>query len=240
MGIFILVRQHVYNESSHHLGSRYYKFLTFPCSLTHWDMITSVVYVFIGSANGLVSAWQLNQYRLVFNWTIRNKPEWDLNQNTSIFFHKLRLKMSFSKWWSSCLGLKVLVDRISTLAGKCMWLLFTQLHWTHWGRVTHIYVGELTIIVSDNCLSPGRRQAIIWTNTGILLIGPYGTNFSEILIEILTFSFTQMSLKVSSAKWRPFCLGLNVLRNTQMSQRSNPCLWCKIINTNRFVIYCFN
>ena len=81
----------------------------------------------------------------------------------------------------------------------------------HWGRVTHICVGELTIIVSDNRLSRGRRQAIIWTNAGILLIGPYGTNFSEIFIEILTFSFTKMSLKVSSAKWRPFGLGLNVL-----------------------------
>ena len=84
---------------------------------------------------------------------------------------------------------------------------------SHWGRVTHICVGELTIIVSDNGLSPGRRQAIIWTNAGILLIGPYGTNFSEILIEILTFSFTKMGLKVSPAKWRPFCLGLNVLSN---------------------------
>ena len=41
-----------------------------------------------------------------------------------------------------------------------------------WGRVTHICVGKLTIIVSDNGLSPGRRQAIIWTNAGILLIGP--------------------------------------------------------------------
>ena len=82
---------------------------------------------------------------------------------------------------------------------------------THCGPVTHICVGKLTIIGSDNGLSPERRQAIIWTNARILLIGPLGTNFSEILIEILTFSFTKMSLKVSSAKWRPFCLGLNVL-----------------------------
>ena len=66
---------------------------------------------------------------------------------------------------------------------------------SHWGRVTHICVAELTIIVSDNGLSPGRRQAIIWTNPGILLIGPYGTNFSEILEEILTFSFKKMRLK---------------------------------------------
>ena len=59
-----------------------------------------------------------------------------------------------------------------------------QLLLTHWGQMTHKCVGNLTIIGSDNGLSPGRRQAIIWTNAGILLIGPLGTNFSEILIEI--------------------------------------------------------
>ena len=59
-------------------------------------------------------------------------------------------------------------------------------------------------------LSPERHQAITWTNAGILLIEPLGANFSENLIAILTFSFTKMRLKVSSAKWRPFCLGLNV------------------------------
>ena len=82
---------------------------------------------------------------------------------------------------------------------------------THWGRVTHICVVKLIIIASDNGLSPGRRQAIIWINAGILLIGSLGTNFSEILIEILTFSFKKTRLKVSSAKRRPFFLGLNVL-----------------------------
>ena len=82
---------------------------------------------------------------------------------------------------------------------------------THWGRVTHICVGKLTIIGSDNGLSPERRQVIIWTNAGILLIGPLGTNFSEILIEIQTFSLTKIRLKMSSAKWRLFGLGLNEL-----------------------------
>ena len=87
---------------------------------------------------------------------------------------------------------------------------------THWGRVTHICVSKQTIIGSDNGLSPGRRQAIIWTNAGILLIGTLGTNFSEILIEIRILSFKKMGLKVSSAKWRPFCLGLNVLSNLRI------------------------
>ena len=56
----------------------------------------------------------------------------------------------------------------------------------------HICVDNLTIIGSDNGLLPGRRQAIIWTNAGILSIGPLGTNFSEVLTEILTFSFKKM------------------------------------------------
>ena len=67
-------------------------------------------------------------------------------------------------------------------------------------------IGNLTTISSDNGLSPGRRQAIIWTNVGMLLIGPLWTNFSEILIEIPTFSFKKMHLKMSSGKWRPFVL----------------------------------
>ena len=83
---------------------------------------------------------------------------------------------------------------------------------THWGRVTHICVSDLTSIGSDNGLSPGRRQAIIRTNAGILLIRPLGTNFSEFLVAILIFSLKKMRLKVSSVKGRPFCLGLNELR----------------------------
>ena len=77
--------------------------------------------------------------------------------------------------------------------------------------MTHICVGKLTIIDSDNGLSPGRRQVIIWTNAGILLIGPLGTHFNEILIGIQIFSFKKMHLKMASAKWRPFGLDLNVL-----------------------------
>ena len=112
-------------------------------------------------------------------------------------------------------------DNIIDSMGFCRHVVFTLFsqdflasackELTHWGRVTHICVSNLTITSSDNGLSPGRRQAIIWTNAGILLIGPLGTNFSEILIEINTFSFKKMRLKMPSAKWRPFCLGLNEL-----------------------------
>ena len=92
---------------------------------------------------------------------------------------------------------------------------------THWGRLTHICVSKLTIIAADNGLSPGRRQAIMWTNDGILLIWPLGTNFSEILIEIHSFSFMKMHLKMSSGNAailsRPQCV--NPLRPRQNGRR---------------------
>ena len=76
---------------------------------------------------------------------------------------------------------------------------------THWGW---------DIIGSNNGLSPGRRQAIISTNAGILLTRTLGTNFSEILSEIHTFSFKKRPLKMTSGEWWPVCLGLNVLSKT--------------------------
>ena len=85
--------------------------------------------------------------------------------------------------------------------------------------MTHICVSKLTVTGSDNGLSPSRRQIIIWTNAEILLIGSLGTNFSEISIEIYTFPFKKLHLKMSSGKWQPFCLGLNVL-NTEWRRQS--------------------
>ena len=53
---------------------------------------------------------------------------------------------------------------LGSSASHCAQLL------THWGWVTHICASKLTIIGSDNGLSTSRRQAIIWTSAGILLI----------------------------------------------------------------------
>ena len=91
-----------------------------------------------------------------------------------------------------------------------------------------VCVSKLTIIGPDNGLSPGRHQAIIWTNAGILLIPTLGTNFSEILIEINTFSLKKMHLEISSGKRRPSCLGPNVLMTSSGQQR-----WCAIIDKQR-------
>ena len=82
---------------------------------------------------------------------------------------------------------------------------------THCGRATHICISKLSIIGSDNGLSPGWCQAIIWTNARILLFPNFGTNFSVILSEINIFSLTKMHLKMLSGKWGPFCLSLNFL-----------------------------
>ena len=84
---------------------------------------------------------------------------------------------------------------------------------THLPLVLHICVGEPGSIGSGNGLAPNRWQAITWTSAEILMIEPIGTNFREVLIKILTFSFKKMHLKVSLTKQRPFRLGLNVLKH---------------------------
>ena len=118
---------------------------------------------------------------------------------TGIFFVLLQVWFYFSYKRTS--------EKRKSACPFCLW----QVNLTHWGRVTHICVGSLNNIGSDNGLSPARRQAIILTNAGILLIRPLGTNFSEIAIEIITFSFKKIHLKMSFAKMsailsRPLCL----------------------------------
>ena len=73
--------------------------------------------------------------------------------------------------------------------------------------MTHICASKIISIGLDNGLSPGRRQAIIRTNVGILLIGPLGINFSSILIEINTLllknAFENVICKMASISCRP-------------------------------------
>ena len=67
-----------------------------------------------------------------------------------------------------------------------MWntCIFVGARLTDWGRVTHICISKLTIVSSDNGLSPGRRQTIIWINAEMLFIWSLEANLIEILIEI--------------------------------------------------------
>ena len=76
--------------------------------------------------------------------------------------------------------------------------MVTWSYLTHWGQVTHICISELAITSPD-----------IWTNGRILLIGPLGTTSMKFKSKFVQLSFKKMSLKMSSAKLRAFCLGLN-------------------------------
>ena len=72
-------------------------------------------------------------------------------------------------------------------------------------RYCRIYASVNQVSIgSNNGLSPDQRQAIIWTNARISLIGPLGTKFNEFRIKIQNFSFMKIHSKMSSEKWRPF------------------------------------
>ena len=160
------------------------------------------------AANGLVMPGARSSEAIILTQFTTNNlgPEWLQLENPLWFTY-----ISHS-WWLCAKN-----NKATALKGLInpMWSYIFKsgdgLLLTHWGRMTHICVSKINIIGSDNGLSPRRRQAIIWTNAGILLIRPLGTNFSEILFRNQTFSFKKMHLKMSSGKWRPSCLGLNVL-----------------------------
>ena len=65
----------------------------------------------------------------------------------------------YQHWYPYIIILYIISLIISVIYGFLLIL-------AHWGRVTYICVSKLTIIGSDNGLSPGRRQAIIWTSAG--------------------------------------------------------------------------
>ena len=80
---------------------------------------------------------------------------------------------------------------------------------TQWVWVTHIFVKKLTTIGSDNCLSPGRCQAIIWITAGIK---PFETNVSQIFIFFYLYNFIQENAfenvvwKMAAILSRPQCV----------------------------------
>ena len=92
---------------------------------------------------------------------------------------------------------------------------------THWGRVMHVFVNKLTIIGSDNGLSPDRCQGIIWTNAGILLTWTLGTNFTEMLSKIQTFSFKKMHL-INMIMLIMLLMGLMRKQKVMFHRQKNP------------------
>ena len=119
----------------------------------------------------------------------------------------------------------------STFAWSVTYLLTRQ------GRVTHICVSKLTIIGSNNSLSPGQCKAIIWTSAGKLSIRPLGTNFSEIIIKIYIFikknAFEIVVRKLVAILSRPQFVNDQALQGhqqpwyRQISQTISCCLYDK-------------
>ena len=131
------------------------------------------------------------------------------NHACTPFSHWRNLDSLYVKWMYSVEMLRL---KYSSVIWVPLWLFIScRAELNHWERVTHICVGNLNIIGSDNGLSPGRRQANYLNQCCNVVNWALGTNFSEILIEIYIFSFKKMHLKMPSGKWRPFWLGLNVL-----------------------------
>ena len=101
---------------------------------------------------------------------------------------------------------------------------------THWGRVTHICVGNLPIIGSDNGLSPDRRQAIIWTNAGIR--NKFQWNFNQNYnIFIQENAFENVVWKTAAILSRPQCVKLT--KRSNWSPRDG-CRWPDQENISRW------
>ena len=98
----------------------------------------------------------------------------------------------------------------------------------------HLLISKLSHSCSDNGLFPVWWLAITETIAGSYLIDTKGTNFIQISISIKvqTFSVIKTYLKMSSAKWRPFCFDQYIDREKLFLQ------WCiKIIIINWISFY---
>ena len=96
-------------------------------------------------------------------------------------------------------------------------IIFVRSFWalsSHRGRVTHMCIGNITRITSDNVLPPGRQPSHYLNQCWNVVNWTLRNELKWILIEIQTFSFKIMHMKMSSAKWRPFYLGLNALTHS--------------------------
>ena len=199
--ISIKIQQFSFNEV--HLIISAAKLLPFCLGLnvlTHWGR-DKMAAIFQTTFSNAFSWMTMYKFRLNFTEVCSQGSNYQHSSMVQIimFWHWPGDK-SFSETMMVSL-LPQWVKRQNTKVSILMTLLFLD-ELTHWDQVTHICVTKLTIIGSNNGLVLGWHQAISWTKAGILLIGPPGTNFNEILIEIYTFSFKKMHLTMSSGKWQ--------------------------------------
>ena len=130
-----------------------------------------------------------------------------------------------------------------------MHICVTRPQWVKRTR-SHTYIAWTTMVIyitSGNGLSPVRRQAINWTSAGLLSIALLGTNFSEIRVRILSFSFKNVHLKLSSVKMaavlsRGRWVNLVVLKYSCLSTKSiniNIIALLEMDSRKYFVIFSF-
>ena len=147
-----------------------------------------------------IDIWSIS---LTFN-TLKPRQKWATFRRRHFQMFLLEWRYMSFGWYSTEICSWGQINNISTMVQIMAWCRPTTSHnqrqLTHWSRVTHMCASKLTIIIPDNGLAPGRRQTIIWTNAGILLIRNLGTHFNEILGEIHTSKLTKIYLNMSYAK----------------------------------------
>ena len=116
-----------------------------------------------------------------------------------------------------------------------MYAVYGLFDLTRWGRLTHMSQYTNHHWFRYHGLSPGRRQAIIWTNAGILLVGPLGTNSSIIFVQENGFESVvcKMASILSRLQWVKMRLGSAykciMIVQAVSSSNSLSCPWSHVL-----------
>ena len=157
----------------------------------------------------------LHQYCLLVNWTLGNKLRWNLNKNIFV-------KQGKSEGFDSCNHLIFWIVIQMTLENNrapllCYFKLCVSLH-THWWIQTGVTVWKRPIQVKIG---------------DFFLVWPLKTDRRmDWTIHSAAWSQLKMPLKMSSAKWQPFSLSLNVLRVARVCQS-----WHLVVGNFRALTY---
>ena len=158
------------------------------------DSYTSKKWVIFGSDYGLSSyLWAsdyLNQCWLITSWMLKNKLQWNLNQDVKFFIEEIHLKMLailFRPQWVNSL-----------------W--HSDTIWRHqsWSTLAQI-------------MAWCRHQAITWTNVDLSSVRSSGIHLSAILQEMPQPSVTKISLKFTYLKLCSNLPGANELTEVGLS-----------------------
>ena len=116
-----------------------------------------------------------------------------INSSTAGFFSQRasNVQLLLVAQTNSRVGMSVTEDPITLIWHRCNNI--EVCYWTHWGWVKHIYVTKLTIIGSNNGLSPVRCRTIIWTNVGILT-----DHYSNVIMDPMAFQITSLTMVYST------------------------------------------